>query len=309
VSSTDHTADLDALAADADTHGDEDLLVVDAPVTEEGVSSKQRQPRTPTDPRILSLWEDYERFKSDPAAQEAVRDELMIHYSPLVKYVAGKVASNLPSNIDQNDLVSAGVFGLMDAMEKFELSRGLKFETYAITRIRGAIIDHLRKTDWVPRSVRNKMRAVEQAVVRLETRNNRTPSDEEIAAEMEISLQELRAMYSQFSATTLIALDEISTRGSANSNGDEGAVALSERLTDDRTELPGEAFEDAETREALALALTHLDERSRIVIALYYYEDLTLAEIGQVLGVTESRVCQLHARATSLLRAQLSNDH
>lgn len=244
------------------------------------------------------MWTDY---KSKPTKQ--LRDGLLLHYSPLVKYVAGRVGTGLPHSIEQNDLVQYGIFGLMDAIEKFEPERGLKFETYAISRIRGAIIDELRAVDWVPRSVRTKIREVERAFVALEGELSRTPTEPEVAARLEISVDDLRTVFSQVSFTNVVALDDLLHR---SADGEDSSATLGERLTDTRVEQPGEALEDEETRQALADAVRTLPDRDRVVISLYYYEGLTLAEIGQVLGVTESRVCQLHTKATLALKAKLS---
>lgn len=246
---------------------------------------------------VTALWEEYKRRGGLP-----IRDKLILHYSPLVKYVAGRVATGLPATIEQADLVSYGIFGLMDAIEKFELGRGIKFETYAISRIKGAIIDELRAIDWVPRSVRFKAREIEKALGRLENELRRTPSDEEVAAAMQISIEELRNIYTQVSFVSLVALDELVSVG--GEKGDK--VSLLDTLADTTTEDPVTAFETEEMGEILAGAIGKLSERERTVVSLYYYEGLTLAQIGQILGVTESRVCQMHTKAVMQLRVRLS---
>jgi RNA polymerase sigma factor for flagellar operon FliA len=227
------------------------------------------------------IWLQY-KAKGDPE----VRDRLILQYAPLVKYVAGRIRSGLPESVDHADLVSEGVIGLMDAIEKFEPERGLKFQTYAVPRIRGAIIDGLRAVDWVPRSVRDKVRDIERAQVALERRLGRTASDNEIADELGIPLRELRQTYARVSFTSLATLDELG-------------------VIDELAPTPTDALEDDETRAALMRCVRDLAERDRIIIALYYYEGLTLAEIGSVLQVTESRVSQLHTRATLALRAKM----
>jgi RNA polymerase sigma factor for flagellar operon FliA len=220
----------------------------------------------------------------------------------LVKYVAGRVAVGLPSNIDQADLVSYGIFGLIDAIDKYDQTRNIKFETYAISRIRGAIIDELRAIDWVPRSVRAKARQVEKAYSELENRLKRPPSDAEIAEEMGLEVDELNAIYTQLSTVSLIALDEL-----MNVDGERGdKLSLVETLEDTKTESPVEAFESEEMKGILANSINRLPEREKIVVTLYYYEGLTLAEIGQVLGVTESRICQMHTKAVLALRGKIA---
>ena len=247
---------------------------------------------------ISRIWHDYKQGNA-PAA----RDRLIVHYSPLVKYVAGRVASGLPQSVDQGDLVASGIFGLIDAIEKFDTSRGIKFETYAVRRIKGAIIDELRSIDWVPRSVRTKARRVEQAYAILEHRLLRTPTDPEVAAEMGISHDELQDIFTQTSFVGLVALDEV-LRGSEGQSQTLGDTVADQGVG------PVTAFEAEETKRMLAAAINRLGEREKLVLSLYYYEGLTLAEIGRVLGVTESRVSQIHSKAVLQLRARLSTaDH
>jgi RNA polymerase sigma factor for flagellar operon FliA len=243
------------------------------------------------------LWAEYKR----DGGREA-RDRLIVHYSPLVKYVAGRVAVGLPQNIEQADLVSYGIFGLIDAIAKFDTSRNIKFETYAITRIKGAIIDELRTIDWVPRSVRSKARAVEKAYAKLEAELLRTPSDAEVAAEMGVSEDDLQQIFTQISFVGLVALDEVLSSG----NGQRGdSVTLGDTIAD-RGDGPVAAFEVEEMKLILTSAMNRLADREKIVLSLYYYEGLTLAEIGEILGVTESRVCQIHTKAVLQLRSRMS---
>jgi RNA polymerase sigma factor for flagellar operon FliA len=252
----------------------------------------------PAQQAIAGLWEEY-KLTASPSA----RDKLILQYSPLVKYVAGRVSTGLPANIEQADLVSYGIFGLMDAIEKFEPGRGNKFETYAISRIRGAIIDELRAIDWVPRSVRYKAREIEKAIAKLESELSRSPTDPEIAGQMGISVSELRSLYQQISFVSLVALDELMTVG-----GDKAdSMPLIETLRDSGTADPVAAFESEEMKGILLEAINKLPDREKIVVTLYYYEGLTLAEIGQVLGVTESRICQMHTKAVLQLRSRMSD--
>jgi RNA polymerase sigma factor for flagellar operon FliA len=244
---------------------------------------------------LEQLWGDYKATASRNA-----RDRLIVHYSPLVKYVAGRVAVGLPQNIEQADLVSYGIFGLIDAIDKFDLERNIKFETYAIARIKGAIIDELRSIDWVPRSVRAKARNVEKAYGKLEAELLRTPTDAEVAKEMEITEDELHGIFNQISFVGLVALDEML------GGGEKGeSTTLGDTIADKR-EGPVQAFEVEEMKQILAGAINRLGDREKIVLTLYYYEGLTLAEIGEVLGVTESRVCQIHTKSVLQLRSRLA---
>lgn len=244
---------------------------------------------------IDRLWSKY---KAD--GERVVRDELIVHYSPLVKYVAGRVAVGLPQNVEQSDLVSYGIFGLIDAIEKFDPGRGYKFETYAIARIKGAILDELRSIDWVPRSVRAKARAIENAYSKLEGELHRTPNDDEVAHELEMTNDQLQATLGQISFVGLVALDEMLSVG-----GERGeSITLGDTIADSG-EGPVAAYEVEEMRHILADAINRMPEREKIVLTLYYYEGLTLAEIGQVLGVTESRVCQIHTKAVLQLRSRI----
>ncbi|HEY0638873.1 MAG TPA: FliA/WhiG family RNA polymerase sigma factor [Pseudonocardiaceae bacterium] len=243
---------------------------------------------------IVALWQS---FGSRREATQ--RDRLVLHYAPLVKYVAGRIGTGLPAHVDAGDLVQSGIFGLVDAIERFEPARGLKFETYAMQRIRGAILDDLRAQDWVPRSVRSRAREVERAMERLQAVLHRTASDLELAEELGITVGELRELYAQFQLTSVAALDELVAAG-------RGAASLAETLPDRHAQDPVAAMEDTENRRLLAESIAQLDERDRTVVTLYYFENLTLAEIGRVLGVTESRVCQLHTRAVLRLRTKLN---
>ncbi len=247
-----------------------------------------------TESEVAALWAAYIRDR-DPA----VREQLIIHYAPLVKYVAGRVAVGMPAHVEHADLVSYGIFGLMDAIEKFEPERGYKFETYAVARIRGAIIDELRSVDWVPRSVRTRARQVETAMQRLEAERKRTPSDEELAEELGWSLEELQDTLARMSMTSIAALDEVLDVG----EGDR--ITLVDTLQDLTASLPEETLDDAETKRLLRETLTRLTEREQTVLGLYYFEGMTLAQVGDVLGVTESRVCQIHTKAVLSLRTKL----
>ena len=244
--------------------------------------------------QLQQLWELYLSQRD-----RAQRDQLILHYSPLVKYVAGRMASGLPGSVEQADLVSYGMFGLIDAIDRFEPERGLKFETFGIPRIRGAILDELRALDWVPRGVRAKARAVEAAFTKLEGSLLRSPTVSELAQELAVSEAELQAIFAELSLTGLVALDDLLAHASADRDSASDSVL-------DRSRAPLVAFELQETRQVLADVIRRMPERERAVLLLYYYEGLTLAEVGEVLGVTESRVCQIHTKAVLHLRARLT---
>jgi RNA polymerase sigma factor for flagellar operon FliA len=256
-----------------------------------------RDPGPPS--QVGTLWEGYKANGSLGA-----REQLILHYAPLVKYVASRVATGLPASVEQADLVSYGMFGLIDALEKFDLARGIKFETYAIPRIRGAIIDELRSLDWVPRSVRFKAREVEKAHTELESRLKRAPTDKEMAAYLGATLEELHDIVTQISFVSVMALDELVTVGT--DRGDN--LSLLDTLADMAATDPSSGLEGEETRAMLSAAINGLSEREKVVITLYYFEGLTLAQIGEVLGVTESRICQIHTKAVGQLRTRLTDE-
>jgi RNA polymerase sigma factor for flagellar operon FliA len=233
-----------------------------------------------------------------------VRERLVVAYSPLVKYVAGRTAAGLPAHIEEADLVSYGMVGLISAIERFDPSREIKFETYAIMRIKGAIIDELRTLDWVPRSVRSRAREVERANAKLEHTLQRAPTDNEIAVELDISIDELNDSLIAISHASMVALDELWSV--SDSSGDQ--VSLMETIEDSRAPDPAKALDMGDLKDRIAESIARLPEREKLVIALYYYENLTLREIGEVLGVTESRVSQLHTKAVLRLRSRMQED-
>lgn len=269
-----------------------------------------REPEKPTDqkrsttrntvaeerPDVQPLWDAY-KVKSEPKA----REQLIVHYSPLVKYVAGRVAVGLPQNVEQSDLVSYGMFGLIDAIEKFDLERGYKFETYAISRIKGAILDELRSIDWVPRSVRAKARNLEKSFSRLEAKLHRAPTEDELAADLRITVDQLQTIMGQISFVGIVALDEM-----LSSSGDRGETLTLGDTIADSDDGPVGQYEVEEMRSLLAESINKMNEREKMVLTLYYYEGLTLSDIGDVLGVTESRVCQIHTKAVLQLRSRMT---
>ncbi|MBV8080533.1 MAG: RNA polymerase sigma factor WhiG [Actinobacteria bacterium] len=245
---------------------------------------------------LQRLWREYRRTKD-----QAVRDRLIVTYAPLVKYVAGRLGSGLPAHVDEGDLVSYGLLGLIGAIERYEPDRDIKFETYAMARIKGAIIDELRALDWVPRSVRSRAREIERAIAELEAKVGRAPTDEEIAAKVGISVEELEDSLTDISRSSIAALDEL---WSASGEGDQ--ISLLDTIEDTSGPRPADALDETETKELVADAISRLPEREKLVVTLYYYEELTLREIGEVLGVTESRVSQLHTKAVLRLKSRLS---
>lgn len=242
------------------------------------------------------LWKLYKE-NNDPK----IREHFIKQYAPLVKYVAGKVAMGKPSNIEYDDLVGYGVFGLIDAIGKFDPGKNVKFKTYAVTRIRGAIYDELRSIDWVPRSIRQKAKDVENAIKTIEERTDRTAKDEEIAAELNIDLREFYLLMTKISGTSLISLSETLYSGSDNDK-----IAIIDTIESPQSFNPAFEVEREEVKNIIVNAINELPEKEKKVLVLYYYEDLTLKEIGEVLDVTESRVSQLHTKAIIRLRAKLT---
>jgi len=253
-----------------------------------------------TDPTVADLiaitWREFK-----VTGDRTLRERLILHYAPLATAVASRLGMRLPNSVEQADLVSYGMFGLIDAIEKYELGRAVKFETYASSRIRGAIIDELRAIDWIPRSVRTKARAVDRAYAELEGELRRTPSEAEVARRLEVGVGELRTVFAQLSTVNVAALDELLGAGSERAD----KVSLLDTLEDHRAPDPAGSFEAQETKYLLARAIEQLGEREKIVLVLYYYEGMTLAEIGRVLGVTESRISQMHTAAMLRLRSKL----
>jgi len=245
----------------------------------------------------MQLWRRFKR-----TAETRDRERLILTYAPLVKYVVGRLSSGVRTHVEDADLLSYGLLGLISAIERYDPERDVKFEAYAITRIRGTIFDGLRTLDWVPRSVRRRAREIENAIATLEATLERTPTDEEIAEKVGISQDELDASLAEISRSTIGALDEIW----AGNDGEP--VSLLDMIEDTSFLHPSETFDEPDLRDTVADALARLPERERLVITLYYYEELNLREIGEVLGVTESRVSQMHSKAMLRLRARFAHE-
>ncbi|MDR2734788.1 MAG: RNA polymerase sigma factor WhiG [Spirochaetota bacterium] len=241
------------------------------------------------------LWPDYLKTR-DPLIREVIAER----YAPLVKYVAAKVASGLPQSIEFDDLIGYGAFGLIDAIEKYDPGRNTKFKTYAVTRIRGAIFDNLRDEDWVPRSVRQKIKDLESVINSMENRLGRTVEDTEIAEEMGVSIDEFHDLMRRINCTPMLSLNDTS-----HSSKDHERLSLTELLESPASLNPDSIVEREEIRRMVYDVIQALPEKEKKVLILYYYEDLTLKEIGQVLEVTESRVSQLHTKAIYRLRTKL----
>jgi RNA polymerase sigma factor for flagellar operon FliA len=245
---------------------------------------------------LRDLWRRYK-----DGGDEGARERLVVAYSPMVKFVAGRLGAGLPSHVEDADLISYGLVGLIGAIERFEPERGIKFETFAMTRIRGAIIDELRSLDWVPRSVRSRAREIEAAQAKLEHELQRAPTEAELASKLNMTEEELQSALLEIANSSVYALDELWTV--SDSSGDQ--VSLLDTIADDSAADPQEALASTEVKDLLTEAIGGLPEREQLVVALYYYENLTLREIGEVLGVTESRVSQLHTKAVMRLKSSL----
>ena len=255
-----------------------------------------------TNVKAVELKDLWRRYKQDN--DERARERLVVAYSPLVKFIAGRMASGLPSHVEEADLISYGLIGLIGAIERFDLEREIKFETFAVARVKGAIIDELRSLDWVPRSVRARARDMEKAHAKLEGELQRAPTDEEMAAKLEITVEEFQESLLSIANSSVLALDDLWTF--ADPEGGGGQISVLDTLQDPGAIDPEAEAQTSELKDRLADSIESRPERERLVVALYYYENLTLREIGEVLGVTESRVSQLHTKAVLALRGRFA---
>ena len=245
------------------------------------------------------IWERCRQTKNPGARQDARRDLVDI-YARIVKYVAGRMAIGLPHYVEFNDLISAGLLGLIQAIDNFDAERGIKFETYAIPRIRGSILDELRSQDWFPRSLRRKAKQLEEAYSTLEAQLGRPATDAEVAARLNIDISELDGMVGEVSIATIMSLD-------ADTGGEDSdsSSSLGDYLADPRTEDVEQILARQEMKDLIGSRMTELPEKEQLVLVLYYYEELTLKEIGEILDVTESRVCQIHTKAILRLKGKI----
>lgn len=239
------------------------------------------------------LWDDYGKSKTSEN-----RDRIILEYAPLVKLVAGRLSMYLGYNVEYEDLVSYGIFGLIDAIDKFDCTKDVKFETYASLRIRGAILDQIRKMDWIPRTIRQKQKKIDSAMREIESQKGRNATDEEIAAELGIDEDEFLNWQCQMKITNVVSLNEYL---------EQGAEVPADRNTMKRFDAPEEALEQSELKQILKDSLEILTEKEKKVILLYYYEELTLKEISNVLEVSESRISQLHTKALQKMKKKLGN--
>ena len=239
------------------------------------------------------LWQEYTKTQSSE-----VREQLIVEYAPLVRLVAGRLSMYLGYNVEYDDLVGYGIFGLIDAIDKFDYNKNVKFESYASLRIRGAILDQIRKMDWLPRSIRQKQKKIDAAMSKIESEKGHVATDEEIAAELEISLDELINWQGQTKASNLISLDEYTEAGSEVKMDTVGNAHFDQ---------PEEVLEKEELKVQLAEAIDSLTEKEKNVIVLYYYEEMTLKEISAILEVSESRVSQLHTKALNRMKKKLGD--
>lgn len=248
-----------------------------------------------TKEELDQFWIEYKEKGS-----EELRDLLIVNYLTLVKYVVGRVASGLPAHVDTDDMYSTGVMGLIKAVEKYDPTKNNKFETYAVLLIKGAIIDEMRSLDWIPRSVHQKSNEISNAQQKLSQKLGREPRDEEVSKELGIPLQEYLDLLSRVRPAILIPLN-------ADQDQDAENTHISERIPDEKTKSGYENADRNEFRKLLEQAILDLPEQERMVLVLYYYENLMLKEIGQIIGVTESRVSQIHSKALLRLRGRLKN--
>ena len=224
------------------------------------------------------------------------QDEQITRYAPLVKRIAYHMMARLPASVEVDDLIQVGLIGLMDAVGRFDGTQGAQFESYATQRIRGAMLDELREADWLPRHVRQKSRQIESAIHRLEQRNGKSPTEQEISAELGMPIDQYQSMLGDVKCSQLLYYEDFS---------DEDSASFLERYLVDGSNDPLAVLEDEGFRDSLIAAIHHLPERERSMMGMYYEQDMNLKEIGAVLGVSESRVCQLHSQAVARLRAQL----
>jgi RNA polymerase sigma factor for flagellar operon FliA len=236
----------------------------------------------------------------DGSIPAPLKQQIVLEHTPLIRYIVNRIAARLPSHVDLEDLHNTGVIGLMDAIEKFDPNRDCKFKTYAEFRVNGAILDQLRSLDWVPRSVRQKGRQLEKAYEDCEQRLGRAATQDEVAESLGIELEELHSLTNQASGVSMVRMDHV------RSGDDSDAPLPGDIFEDPSSQNPFAWVEARQDGEALGQCIAQLPEREKLVITLYYYEDLSMKEIGAVLGITESRVCQIHAKSVAHLRLRLS---
>jgi len=265
--------------------------------TLDSIKQPEQKIKKLSDSEVDLLWAQFEKDKTN----KEYRDRLIIQYIYLIKYVVGRLRVNLPASISTDDIAGYGVEGLIDAIERFIPSKGVRFETYAIMRIRGSIIDRIRSQDWVPRGARRKYKKIQNAILKLQVTLGRIPNSQEIADELGITKEKVEASINEIESNTLISLHDHKDFSS------EGSLEIIDTIVDAKSVDPLQELEANDVKKSLSMALAKLPERERMILALYYHENMTLKEIGETISISESRVCQLHAQAIMKLRKLLNN--
>lgn len=252
-----------------------------------------------SDAEIDALWLTFDKDRTN----KENRDKLIVQYIQLIKYVVGRLRVNLPNSISTDDITGYGVEGLIDAIERFSPSRGVRFETYAIMRIRGAIIDRIRSQDWVPRGTQRRFKKIQTTIVNMQLKLGRAPTSEEVAAELGSTKERIESAIAEMESNSMISLYDSRDSGSSDGHG----LEIIDTIQDKNATDPLAELETKDVKKELSQALAKLPERERMILALYYHENLTLKEIGEAISISESRVCQLHAQAIMKLRKLLNS--
>lgn len=261
------------------------------------IKQPENKIRKLSDSEVDVLWNNFVLDKTN----KEIRDKLIIQYIYLIKYVVGRLRVNLPASIATDDISGYGVEGLIDAIERFVPSRGVRFETYAIMRIRGSIIDRIRSQDWVPRGARRKYKTIQNAILKLQLNLGRIPTSQEIAEEIGTTKEKVEASINEMESNSIISLHD------KRDSSSEGSLEIIDTIVDSKSVDPLQELESNDIKKSLSVALSKLPERERMILALYYHENMTLKEIGETISISESRVCQLHAQAIMKLRKLLNN--
>ncbi|MEI7474977.1 MAG: FliA/WhiG family RNA polymerase sigma factor [bacterium] len=264
-----------------------------------GTDKKEKKAGKLSDSEIDKIWAQYVKDKND----KELRDKLIVQYIYLIKYVVGRMRINLPATICTEDISGYGVEGLIDAIDRFIPSKGVRFETYAVMRVRGAIIDKVRSQDWVPRGARTRFKKVQQTIAKLQATLGRTPTTTEIAEDLETTKEKIEAIMAEMQSNTMVSIYD--KRGDSSSSD---GIEIIDTIQDSNSKDPLNELESKDVKNQLSKALGLLPERERMILALYYHENMTLKEIGEAISISESRVCQLHAQAIMKLRKILSSD-
>ncbi|MDD3013768.1 MAG: FliA/WhiG family RNA polymerase sigma factor [Candidatus Gastranaerophilales bacterium] len=265
--------------------------------TLDSIKQPEQKIKKLSDSEVDVIWAQFVNDKKN----KLHRDKLIIQYIYLIKYVVGRLRINLPATISTDDIAGYGVEGLIDAIERFVPSRGVRFETYAVMRIRGSIIDKIRSQDWVPRGTRRKYKKIQNAILKLQVSLGRMPTSQEIAVELETTKEKVEASINEMESNNIISLHD------RRDSSSEGSLEIIDTIVDTKSTDPLQELEANDVKKSLSMALSKLPERERMILALYYHENMTLKEIGVAISISESRVCQLHAQAIMKLRKLLNN--